>query len=256
MMLNALSGISSLTSLQLDFTWVKDWYDGPQAAAYSSDDDDDDDDDDHRYPQSAENDRLAEHLSRLTQLRKLSLTWPHETRNPLWRPLSNLAQLSALTLTCWELGGLSRRNSPFMLPQGPTSLQKLELISTPDSSATSHWLQPYSADLDMQPLECLHNLKLLTELRAPASLLDSTAEEPHFHINDNAVPQMRRDLPDSVEVLELGYAGSYGVQELLRLPQLCALSFQAAAHLTGWQLLLLEGMRGLTSLQLNYSSRL
>jgi hypothetical protein len=250
-MLNALSGISSLTSLQLDFTSVKDWYGGTQAAAYSSDDDSDDDD--QRHPQSAGNSKLTEHLSRLTHLRKLSLNWPHETRNPLWRPLANLAQLTALTMTCCDFSGLSRVDTPWLLAQGPTSLQKLELIPTPRYwDGDSHWLQPHPADIDMQPLESLHNLKLLTELRAPGSTLDISIEVPHFHGNHDAQPQMLRDLPDSLQVLQLGSARSDGIQQLLLLPQLRELSLQQAAHMTGWDLLLLEGMPGLTSLQLNY----
>jgi hypothetical protein len=259
-----LSSISTLTSLELNFNRVEGWYYDLQAqqlaAAHSSDDDDsevdeddyyhvadadDDEDDEEDYQLGPVTAAMTEELSRITQLRRLSLDWPPSIVNPLWRPLSNLAQLTALTMIdmCFE-----DQHHPFQLqlPHGPTSLQHLALIPSPHyySAVTSIWLQPHGSYT--QALDSLHNLKSLTELRAPGSRLDTSLKLLSL---DGALQHL---FPDSLEVLELQSVTKEGIQQLLRLPKLRALTFEAAAELTGWQLLLLEGMRSLTSLQLNY----
>jgi hypothetical protein len=184
MMLNALSGVSRLTSLQLDYTRVENWYDRPAGCRRNVADDDDSGD-----LHGARKDRLTAPLSRLTQLRQVSLSWPHITANSLWSPLPKLTQLTALTMTSWHLAGF---NGPELLPHGPTTLQRLALIPTQDySAATSNWLQLRTCD--MRDLASLHNLKRLTELRAPGSPLNTLIELPRFPGNFG-VPEMRRIL--------------------------------------------------------------
>jgi hypothetical protein len=186
MMLNALSGISSLTSLKLDFSRVEDWYPSFSPAAYNSDYDDDDDEG-GGIVRGAEQDQLTQSLSRLTQLRELSLNWPCSGSNPLWAPLPALAQLTALTVICQDLQHDPSRFNPRLLPQGPTNLQKLALVPHHARSSRS-WLQPHSAD--MQYLASVHNLTVLTELRAPGSCLSAPIKMLNLLGNPDAVPGM------------------------------------------------------------------
>ncbi|KAF6256003.1 hypothetical protein COO60DRAFT_1641032 [Scenedesmus sp. NREL 46B-D3] len=94
------------------------------------------------------------------------------------------------------------------------------------------------------------------EPRAPGATLGGKFGLPYLARDPDPLSAKSRLLPDSPEEVELGLTTNNGLQELLRLANLHSLAFQRAAHLTGWQLLLLEGVcggpAGLTSLQLRY----
>jgi hypothetical protein len=93
-MLSALSNVSSLTSLELEFCSTKHmWYSGHQADS----------------PAAQSISKMASALSSLSSLQRLQLDWTgagvsylyaeQPSRNPLWQGLSGLQRLTSLTST-------------------------------------------------------------------------------------------------------------------------------------------------------------
>ncbi|KAF6234879.1 hypothetical protein COO60DRAFT_1632547 [Scenedesmus sp. NREL 46B-D3] len=156
-----------------------------------------------------------------------------QPQNRLWDALPQLTQLTALTMVNKEPG-----HYDLLLPQAADA----RFGCVEQHFSGTHY--------------GLYTLPCLKELRAPGATLGGQDKMPYRAREPGLSPDMSQMLLDSLEEVELGLTTDKGLQELLKLPSLHSLVFQRAVRLTGWQLLLLEGMYGgvgcLTSLQLHY----